>query len=147
MKIANCQVSSELSLSDIGPVLIECKSSDWPAPYDDLIQTDRLPLPHGLAFSSVSVAIEGIINALLGKDNCLISVADVYGSTYRYLSQAAPQLGVEVTFFRHISGPSWESKEKWRDKDVLDQDAFKSDSEIGKHQAHIIFCSEARFDP
>ncbi|CAH7686827.1 cystathionine gamma-lyase [Phakopsora pachyrhizi] len=77
---------------------------------DDLIRTDGLPLPHGLAFSSGSAAIGGIINALLGKDDHLISVADVYGGTYRYLSQVAPQLGVVVTFLDMFLAQAGEAK-------------------------------------
>ncbi|CAH7682971.1 hypothetical protein PPACK8108_LOCUS16167 [Phakopsora pachyrhizi] len=50
-------------------------------------------------------------------------------------------------YHKHKQYPPLRYLSQIQNKDVLDQDAFKSDSDIGKHQAHIIFCSKARFDP
>jgi len=54
---------------------------------------------YALAFSSGSAATATIINAL-GPDSHVLSVNDVYGGTYRYLTRvAAENQGLQVTFF------------------------------------------------
>jgi cystathionine gamma-lyase len=53
---------------------------------------------YALAFSSGSAATATIINAL-GPDSHILSVNDVYGGTYRYMTRvAAANQGVQVTF-------------------------------------------------
>jgi cystathionine gamma-lyase len=51
-----------------------------------------------IAFSSGSAVTATIINAL-GRDSHILSVNDVYGGTYRYMTRvAAENQGVEATF-------------------------------------------------
>lgn len=54
---------------------------------------------HAIAFSSGSATTATIINAL-GPDSHILSVNDVYGGTYRYITRvAAENQGVQATFF------------------------------------------------
>ena len=53
---------------------------------------------YALAFSSGSATTATIINAL-GPDSHILSVNDVYGGTYRYITRvAADNQGVQATF-------------------------------------------------
>lgn len=51
----------------------------------------------GLAFASGSATTASIIQAFCSKGH-IVSVNDVYGGTYRYLTKVAPTMGIAHTF-------------------------------------------------
>ena len=55
-------------------------------------------LPSALAFASGSAVTQAVISSLVKAGGHVVSVNDVYGGTYRYLTKVAPNAGVQTTF-------------------------------------------------
>ena len=55
-------------------------------------------VPYGYAFASGVAAISGTFLALLSQGDHLIATQDVYGGTYRLLTQYLPRFGITHTF-------------------------------------------------
>ena len=55
-------------------------------------------LPSALAFASGSAVTQAVISSLVKAGGHIISVNDVYGGTYRYLTKVAPTAGIQTTF-------------------------------------------------
>ena len=58
---------------------------------------------YGLCFSSGSAATATVLHSLKPGSH-LISLSDVYGGTYRYMTRVASEHGVEVSFFGFNNG-------------------------------------------
>lgn len=55
-------------------------------------------LPSALAFASGSAVTQAIVSSLVKSNGHIISVNDVYGGTYRYLTKVAVNSGISTTF-------------------------------------------------
>lgn len=63
---------------------------------EERTQTENLP--SALAFASGSACTQAIVNSLVSSGGHIVSVSDVYGGTYRYLTKVAPNANVRTTF-------------------------------------------------
>jgi cystathionine gamma-lyase len=66
-------------------------------------------LPSALAFASGSAVTQAIVSSLVKSGGHIISVNDVYGGTYRYLTKVATNSGISTTFVElTASGANYE---------------------------------------
>lgn len=83
------------------------------APALHMSQAERVTeenLPPALAFASGSAATQAIVTALVPTGGHVVSIADVYGGTYRYFTKVAAAQGIKTTFV-HLSAKAGETAE------------------------------------
>lgn len=90
-------------------------------------------LPSALAFASGSAVTQAIVSSLVKSGGHIISVSDVYGGTYRYLTKVAPTAGGVRTSFVEMS---------------IDERGLRAErKDLAAHQAALEERIEAAFEP
>lgn len=61
-------------------------------------RTQQENLPAALAFASGSACTQAIISSLVPSGGHIVSVSDVYGGSYRYMTKVAINSNIRTTF-------------------------------------------------
>lgn len=88
-------------------------------------------LPSALAFSSGSAVTQAIVSSLVKTGGHIISVNDVYGGTYRYLTKVASNSGITTTFLELTASEDIDDLDGYRDTIIKRlEDAFRPETQV-----------------
>lgn len=94
-------------------------------------RTRRENLPSALAFASGSAVTQAIVSSLVKNGGHIISVNDVYGGTYRYLTKVAVNSGIQTSFLELTASEDVEDLDGYRRAVVQRlEDAFRPETQV-----------------